>query len=109
VGRFVVLQGVVDQMLAVLGEHYTVDLTSCTWLNELDALIDLREPCTHRSDGPLQLGIPTYRSSLVGKVPATLAPVLQVHIPKMAVAMLDQFDTSAVQSASISRGTRRLK
>jgi len=65
------LQRVVDQMLAVLGEHHTVDLTSCTWLNELDALIDLRKPCTHRSDGPLQLGVPTYRSSLVGKVPAT--------------------------------------
>ena len=105
-GRFVMLQGVVNQVLAILGEHDSIDLASGTRLDKLDALVDLRKFCSHRRDGPLQLRVATHRSSLVCKVPATFPPILKVDIPQVAIAMLDQFHPAAVQAFCSDVGTR---
>ena len=105
----VMLQCVVDQVLAVAGEHDTVDLGPGTGFDQGHPLVDLSESATHGGYGPLKGRIATYAGPLVSEMPSVLTPVLEIDISQVRPGTLDDFDRSAVEPGCCFAGTGRFE
>ena len=103
VRRAVILQGVIGQVLPTLGEHHAVDLAVRPRADQIDRLVDLRQPGTHRGDRPLKRRVAIDGRLLVGEVIRPVAPFLDVDVTQVRSRTLDDFDAAQVQSAGVGR------
>ena len=69
-----VLQRVIGDVLLAFGEQHAVDLAFGPAADELDVLVDLRQPAADGGDRPLQRGVAADDRLLMGEVPDADAP-----------------------------------
>ena len=100
--RLVVLQGVVGEVLAALGEHHAVDLHVRARADQGHVLVDLRQAAAQRADGPLERGVAADQCPLMGKMPNAGPPVLQVDVAQAGPGADVDFDRPAMQAAGDS-------
>ena len=100
-----VLEGVVDEVLAALGEHHAVHLGRRVATRERDILGNLREPASERAKGPLEPAARVHNRLLAGEVPDARVPVLQVHHPQEGTLTDDDLGAPAMEAADGSGRT----
>ncbi len=104
VGGPMVLQRVIRQVLLALGEHGAVDLRVGSLAHQGHVLIDFCQPAAQGGDGPLQAAIALDLAALVGEVPDSGRPVLQVDVAQPGARLDDQFDAPQVQARCVGLG-----